>query len=97
MAFDLESTLDRIGEKSRFLTERFKVVSRQRDEALATIAELQKQVRDREKQLQLMKAELEYLKVSSTIAPTAETVTATRVMIRELISEIDKCISDLKE
>lgn len=97
MAFDLESTLDRIGEKSRFLTERFKVVSRQRDEALSTIAELQKQVRDREKQLQLMKAELEYLKVSSTIAPTAETVTATRVMIRELISEIDKCISDLKE
>lgn len=97
MTFDLESTLDRIGEKSRFLTERFKVVSRQRDEALATIAELQKQVRDREKQLQLMKAELEYLKVSSTIAPTAETVTATRVMIRELISEIDKCISDLKE
>lgn len=97
MASDIESTLNRLGEKSRFLTERFKVVSRQRDEALTQIAELQKLLHDREHQLQLMRVELEYLKVSSTLAPTAESVTATRVMIRNLISEIDRCITDLND
>ena len=97
MASDIASTLTRLGEKSRLLTERFKVVTRERDEALGRIADLEKQVRDRERQLQLMRAELEYLKVSSVLAPTAESVTATRVMIRELIAEIDRCITELND
>lgn len=97
MASDLSTTLNRIDEKSRFLTERFKVVRQERDEALEKIAELEKQLRERTHQLQLMQTELEYLKVSSVLAPTAESVTATRVMIRELISEIDRCIKELNE
>ena len=97
MAFDIETTLTRLSEKSRFLTERFKVVSRQRDKALEEVATLQKELRDRDRQLQLMRSELEYLKVSSSLAPTAESVTATRAMIRDLISEIDRCITELKD
>lgn len=97
MASDLETTLTRLAEKSRFLTERFKVVTRQRDEALAAVEGLQKEVRDRDRQLQRMRAELEYLKVSSALAPTAESVTATRAMIRDLITEIDRCIADLND
>lgn len=97
MASDLETTLTRLAEKSRFLTERFKVVTRQRDEALARVASLEKDVLDRERQLQRMRAELEYLKVSSALAPTAESVTATRAMIRDLIAEIDRCIVELND
>lgn len=97
MTSDLETTLTRLAEKSRFLTERFKVVTRQRDEALARVASLEKDVLDRERQLQRMRAELEYLKVSSALAPTAESVTATRAMIRDLIAEIDRCIVELND
>lgn len=97
MASDIASTLARLSEKSRFLTERYKVVAHERDEALGRIAELEKQVRDSERQIRLMRSEIEYLKVSSVLAPTAESVTATRVMIRDLISEIDRCIADIND
>lgn len=97
MPSDIASTLTRLSEKSRFLTERFKVVTRERDEARARITELEKQLHDSRRQLQLMQAELEYLKVSSVLAPTAESVTATRVLIRELISEIDRCLVELND
>ena len=97
MASDLTLTLTRISEKSRFLTERFKTVQRQRDEALERVTALEKELRECKHKLQLMTAENEYLKVSSILAPTAESVTATRVMIRELISEIDRCIAQISE
>lgn len=97
MASDIAPILTRISEKSRILTERYKVVLHERDEALSRISDLEKQLHDSRRQLQLMQSELEYLKVSSVLAPTAESVTATRVMIRELISEIDRCMAELKE
>lgn len=97
MPSDIASTLTRLSEKSRFLTERFKVVTRERDEAQARVAQLEKQLRDSRHQLQLMQAEIEYLKVSSVLAPTAESVTATRGLIRELISEIDRCLVELND
>ena len=97
MASDLESTLRRISEKSRFLTERFRVVSRQQAESDKRIAELEKELRERERRIQLLTAEVEYLRVSSILAPTAEKVTATRSMIKELVREIDRCIADLNE
>lgn len=97
MANDLETTLARLSEKSRFITDRFVVVSRQKDEALERVAALEKELHDRERQIQLLHTELEYLKVSSTLAPTAESVTATRAIMRELIREIDRCIVDLND
>jgi len=97
MASDLETTLNRISEKSRFLTERFKVVSRRKDEAEARVTELEKTLRDRDRQIQLMTTELEFLKVSSVLAPNAESVNTTRTLIRELIRDIDRCIADLND
>ena len=97
MASDLDSILTRLSEKSRFLTERFKVVSAQKDDACRRVAELEKELHDRERTIQLLRNELEYLKVSSVLAPTAESVTATRAIIRDLISEIDRCIADLND
>ena len=97
MASEIAPQLSRISEKARLLTERFKVVVNERDEARNRMAELEKQLHDCRRQIQLMQAEIEYLKVSSVLAPTAESVTATRVMIRELISEIDRCMEELKD
>lgn len=97
MASDLEATLNRLSEKSRFITERFRVVSRRKDEAEARIAELEKMVRDRDRQIQLMAAEIENLRVSSVLAPTADAVNATRAVIRDLIRDIDRCIADIND
>lgn len=97
MALDIPSTLARLGEKSRFLTERFKVVAREKDEALGRIAELERELHDCRRQIRLMQSEIEYLKVSSVLAPSAESVTATRVMIREIISEIDRTIAEIND
>lgn len=97
MVSDTDSILTRLSEKSRFLTERFKVVSAQKDEACQRVTQLEKDLHDRDRTIQLLRSELEYLKVSSVLAPTAESVTATRAIIRDLISEIDRCIADLND
>lgn len=97
MASDIESTLKRLSEKSRFLTERFKVVSQERDEAQTQVSELQKALAERDRKMQRMGVELEYLKVSSAISPTAETVEATRAILRGLIADIDRCIAELND
>lgn len=97
MASDIAATLTRLSEKSRFLTERFKVVSRERDEALEHVADLRKKVSDYESRLQKMQSEIDYLKVSSVLAPTAETVNATRNVIKGMIADIDRCLADLRD
>lgn len=97
MASDLHTTIQRISEKSRFLTERYMTVLQQRDEALGRIAELEQALRERDHKIQMLNTEVEYLKVTSALAPTAETVEATRAVIRELIRDIDRCITDLND
>lgn len=97
MASDLDSTLTRLTEKSRFLTERFKVVTRQRDEALEKIADLEKAVRERDSRIERLLTEVEYLKVSSALSPSQETVASTRAIIKDLISEIDRCIAEISD
>lgn len=54
-------------------------------------------VRDRDRQIQLMAAEIENLRVSSVLAPTADAVNATRAVIRDLIRDIDRCIADIND
>lgn len=96
MASDLEQTLKRIGEKSRFLSDRYKVVVGQLDEAIARIAELEKKVDKQRMTIQTLEQQLEYLTLAATVAPNRETLDQTRAMITELVRDIDRCIADLK-
>lgn len=97
MASEIASTLTRLGEKSRFLTERYKVVVRERDEALQANVELKARLRQCEQQLETLRVENEYLRVSSVMAPSADSVAATRMMIKELIAEVERCLEELRE
>ena len=97
MASDMEATLGRLGEKSRFLTERYKVVLQERNQAQELVSQLQEEIVQRDRQLQLLRTEVENLKVSSALSPTAETVESTRAILRGLIAEIDRCIIELKD
>ena len=97
MASDLASIITRLGEKSRFITERYKVVLQERDEAREEIDRLRQEIKDCERRIEVMRTELEYLKVSSVLAPSAESVNATRALLKELISEIELCLKELND
>ena len=96
MANDFETTLTRLSEKSRFITERYKVVSRQKDEALREIERLQYELDRRDRQIRQLSTQLDNMKISSALSPTAETVAQTRAIIKGLIAEIDRCIAQLR-
>jgi hypothetical protein len=97
MANELQDTLTRLGEKSRFITERYRVVVQQRDNALNTVNELTQTLRQRDKEVEDLKLKLNYLTMSSSIAPDRESLEQTTAIISSLVRDIDRCIADLKE
>ena len=97
MTSDLRDTLNRLSEKSRFLTQRYRRVSEERKQALDQVEDLRRTLRQRDKELQTLRMQVEYLTVVSTIAPSRESLDETRARIAGLMREIDRCIADLKE
>ena len=95
MADNLQQSIDRLKAKAALLTERYIIVDKAREEALAQVAELQTRVRDLSRQLALRNAEIERLKVSSVLSPDHYDVEATRQFLSGLVREIDKCIAQL--
>lgn len=97
MALELEQTLDRLGEKSRFLVERYRVVAQQRNQALSRIEELKQALQAREKEVEKLKLKVEYMTLASSIAPDKSALDKTAAIITGLVRDIDRCIADLKE
>lgn len=97
MASDLRASLTRISEKSRFLTQRYRRVYQEHQQALDEIEGLRNLLEQRNKEIQTLKMQLEYLSVVSTIVPSREALDQTRTKIAGLVRDIDRCIADLKE
>ena len=97
MASDFENTLVRIGEKSRFLVERYKVAISQRDRLLEKNSDLQSQLDAARKTIESLHRQIEYLTIAANIAPTRESLDLTRSTISELVREIDRCIADISD
>lgn len=93
----LEAILKRVGEKSRLLTERYRVTVGERDAALDRIATLEKELAGLRLDNERMTVELEFMRVSSVVAPTADRVADTRRLLQQLVKDVDRCIADLKE
>lgn len=96
MASDLELSLKRIAEKSRFLADRYTAIAMQHDQAKARIADLETQVDRQAKTIESLKTQLEYLTIASTIAPDRDSLDKARAVISDLVREIDRCIADIK-
>lgn len=97
MAFDLSQALQRISEKSRFLTQRYNVVVQERDQARQRVDELTRAVQERDRELQALRMRVEFLTVVSTMAPDREAIEKTRALITKLMRDIDRCIADLND
>lgn len=95
MDADLEQTLRRISEKSRFLIERYKVLRERHEHAKERIAQLEKELALRDKELEALRLQVEYNGLSSSLAPDRENLESTHAMIADLVREVDRCIADL--
>lgn len=97
MASELEQSIVRIGEKSRFLVERYKVAVAQRDDALEQNRQLTARIEACEKTIDELRRQLHYLTIASNIAPTRESLEEARAIVSELVREVDRCIADIAE
>ena len=91
----LDKSLSRISEKMHVLTQRYDTVCQERTQALERIAELERELRDKEQHIEQLSLRNEYLSVSSTLAPDRDAIEKARNIITELVREIDRCIADI--
>lgn len=97
MASEFQQVIDRVSAKMQILLDRYAIVNRRREEALARIADLEREVAALTEQNRRLQAEVEFLKVATTISPDRADVEATRAKLSRLVREIDKCITELND
>ena len=97
LADNLQLRLLRIGENSRVLVERYRRTDAERREALEKIEVLEGQLADLNKEVQKLRTQVEYLTISSTVAPDRKSLNDTRAIVVDLMREVDRCIADLTE
>lgn len=92
MADDLRERLARVAVKSQMLVERYEALQQRLEQADERIAELEAELaRCRNAQRQAQR-QIELMHVADTISPTREDLSRSRVMLTEMLREIDKCI-----
>lgn len=97
MAGNIHETSSNIQAKVRILIDRHKLLLKEMDESRHRIAQLTADIEARDKQIERMEMEIDYLKIATTIAPARADVEKSRALIAELVREIDRCINDLTQ
>lgn len=97
MAINLSDLIRRLSQKSRLMAESYSAVKAENDKLREYNEDLQAKIKELQIELDKSRLDNEYLKVSHKIAPTVEDVKTSQKMIAELVRNIDKCISQLKE
>lgn len=97
MAGEFQQTIERINAKARIVAERYALILEQRDSALRRVAELEETLEKCQREIDALKRQNEYLRMSTTLAPSRADVEHTRAVLSELVREIDKCIAELND
>ncbi len=97
MAFDYNKAFKRIIAKATVLEERYHQLLVSRNEAMALAETLKAEVKEKDKEIQRLRTQVEYLQMANTIAPSREQIEAARAMITGLVRDIDRCIIDLTD
>lgn len=97
MASDLQQSLSRVSEKARLLIGRFRALDLERERLQQRVVELEKELDARNKELEQLRMQSEYLTVAAQLTPDRDTLERTRATIASLVREIDRCIVDLNE
>lgn len=97
MAFDYEAAFKRILSKASILQERYHKILESRDKARDEAEALKLQLEAKEKELQQLRLQVEYLQLASTLAPSRDQIENARAMVTKLVRDIDRCITDLSD
>lgn len=97
MPGELSQTLDRISAKATVLVERYNALLASKREADSLIEQLRAELADKDKRLETLSAQVEYLSIATTVVPDRSMVEESRQKISMMIREIDRCINDLTQ
>lgn len=97
MASDLQQQLERVRAKATVVTEKYAHLQKAWLGAKDEISELKAGIIARDEEIERLKLQVEYLTVASTVRLTGDDLKSTKAMIADLVREIDRCISDLRE
>lgn len=97
MSVNFEQRLNDINAKTRLLTQRYRYVVMQRDEALRNLEEVSRQLEQANEQIESMTRQIDYLRMAATIEVVDGDIERSRKFLSELVWEIDKCIGQLSE
>lgn len=92
----LHEQIGRIVDKTRLLLIRNQALREEVHRLHAEIQEQKSQLLAKDNEIQSLRLELEYLRVASTVSPTAEQRRETAELLSGLVREIDRCIADLE-
>lgn len=95
MPESFEQRIASIKAKAEMLSQRYKKVVQQRDDAFRQIRDLNMRVENSRKEIEKLTTQVEYLKIATNIEHSAGDIEKARAFLSELVWEIDKCISQL--
>lgn len=95
MATDLSEQLNRLGHKAELLITRYGLLRDDNDRLRQQLDDLTAQVTALRADNERLRIENEYLRISSAIAPDTESALQARVVLTDLVREIDASIADL--
>lgn len=97
MSVNFEQRLNEINAKTRMLTQRYRYVVMQRNDALERLSQVSDELEKAKKRIDELSCQVEYLRMASAIEAVDGDIEQSRKFLSELVWEIDKCISQLSE
>ncbi len=97
MAGELHAQISRLMHKAQLLNDRYALIVKQKKEIETIVGELEKTVRRQNVEIAALKQQIEYMRVTTTLAPSRDDIESTRATLMQLVREINKCINDLNQ
>lgn len=93
----LSTRIQSIADKASKLVESYNELVDRKREADSLIAQMQATIELQQARIKELQLKVEHLTVVTTLTPGREQVEQTRVVLSELVREIDKCINELNQ
>lgn len=97
MAGELQAQIERLKHKTSLFQSRYAILMGQKLEAQATIREHESTIRRLQQEIAELKQQLEFMRVTTVLAPSRDDIEATRTTLTQLVREINRCIKDLNQ
>lgn len=97
MAENLQQRLNTLKTKAGLITERYRSLAREKRAADAEIEQLRTALRHANRELAEARQRIEHLTVVTTLNPGRQDIEQTRVVLSDLVREIDQCINELTQ